>query len=348
MFKVGIVGTGNIAMSCHVPAYKKLTDRVKIVAVADINFDRAKAAAEKIGCEAYASVEEMLEKADIDYVDICTWNREHASVAIAAAKAKKAILCEKPMSNSLENSLLMEKAIKENNVPFMLAVVTRYGVEAQAAEKMREEGRFGDIYFAKAVYTRRRGTPIGWFTDKKRSGGGPVIDLGVHCIDRAWYLMGRPRPVSVSAACSYAIGNFETKGVERWQAFDQGDGTFDTEDSATAYIRFENGAVMMADVAWAQNGEGQNFIQLYGSKAGMTFDPFTVIGENEEGYLSDDTIEVEKDDKTGDYFYNEIAHFLDCLESGATPISSLEDAVTMQRILDGIYRSAEEKKEVLI
>ncbi len=348
MFKVGIVGAGNIAMSCHVPAYKKLEDRVKIVAVADINFDRAKAAAEKIGCEAYASVEEMLEKADIDYVDICTWNREHATVAIAAAKAKKAILCEKPMSNSLENSLAMEKAIKENNVPFMLAVVTRYGVEAQAAEKMRQEGKFGDIYLAKAVYTRRRGTPIGWFTDKKRSGGGPVIDLGVHCIDRAWYLMGRPKPVSVSAACSYAIGNFETKGVERWTAFDKGDGTFDTEDSATAYIRFENGAVMMADVAWAQNGEGQNFIQLYGSKAGMTFEPLTVIGENEEGYLSDDVIEVEKDDKTGDFFYNEIAHFLDCLESGKTPISSLDDALTMQRILDGIYRSAAEKKEVTL
>lgn len=348
MFKVGIVGAGNIAMSCHVPAYKNLEDRVKIVAVADINFDRAKAAAEKIGCAAYASVEEMLEKEDIDYVDICTWNREHATVAIAAAKAKKAILCEKPMSNSLENSLAMEKAIRENNVPFMLAVVTRYGVEAQTAEKMREAGKFGDIYLAKAVYTRRRGTPLGWFTDKKRSGGGPVIDLGVHCIDRAWYLMGRPRPVSVSAACSYAIGNFETKGVERWHAFDEGDGTFDTEDSATAYIRFENGAVMMADVAWAQNGEGQNYIQLYGTKAGMAFEPLTVYGESAEGYLADEKISIDVNKKTGDYFYNEISHFLDCLETGETPISSLDDALTIQRILDGIYRSAEEKKEVLI
>ncbi len=348
MFKVGIVGAGNIAMSAHVPAYKKLTDRVKIVAVADINFERARSAAEKLGCEAYASVEEMLEKADIDYVDICTWNREHASVAIAAAKAKKAILCEKPMSDSLENSLAMEKAIRENNVPFMLAVVTRYGVDAQVAEQLRASGKFGDIYLAKAVYTRRRGTPIGWFTDKKRSGGGPVIDLGVHCIDRAWYLMGRPKPVSVSASCSYAIGDFKTKGVERWRAFDEGDGTFDTEDSATAYIRFENGAVMMADVAWAQNGEGQNYIQLYGSKAGVGFNPLTVYGENEEGYLSDEKVSIETNAKTGDYFYNEIAHFLDCLESGKTPISPLDDALTMQRILDGIYRSAAEKKEVTL
>ena len=348
MFKVGIVGAGNIAMSAHVPAYAKLTDRVKIVAVADVNFERAKAAAEKLGCDAYASVEEMLEKADIDYVDICTWNREHASVAIAAAKAKKAILCEKPMSNSLENSLAMEKAIRENNVPFMLAVVTRYGVDAQVAEKMRASGRLGEIYLAKAVYTRRRGTPIGWFTDKKRSGGGPVIDLGVHCIDRAWYLMGRPKPVSVSASCSYAIGDFKTKGVDRWCAFDKGDGTFDTEDSATAYIRFENGAVMMADVAWAQNGEGQNYIQLYGSKAGVSFNPLTVYGENNEGYLSDEKVSIDTNSKTGDYFYNEIAHFLDCLESGETPISSLDDALTMQRILDGIYRSAEEKKEVTL
>ena len=348
MFKVGIVGAGNIAMNAHLPAYRKLTDRVTIVAVADVNFDRAKAAAEKIGCHAYASVEDMLANEELDYVDICTWNREHASVAIAAAKAKKAILCEKPMSSSLALTLEMEKVIRENNVPFMLAVVTRYGVDVQTAEKLRKEGKFGDIYMAKAIYTRRRGTPMGWFTDKKRSGGGPVIDLGVHCIDRAWYLMGRPRPVSVSAACSYAIGEFETKGIERWRAFDPGDGTFDTEDSATAYIRFENGAVMLVEVAWAQNMDDKNYIELYGSKAGMTFNPFVVHGENEEGYLSDDEIPVVTDDKTKDYFYNEIAHFLDCLENGNTPISSLDDAVTMQRILDGIYRSAAEKKEVTL
>jgi len=348
MLKVGIVGVGNIAMSCHVPAYKKLADRVKIVAVADINFERAKAAAEKIGCEAYASVEDMLAKADIDYVDICTWNREHASVAIAAANAGKAILCEKPMSNSLENSLAMKRAVEENGVPFMMAMVTRYGVEVGIANEMRESGRFGDIYLAKAVYTRRRGTPRGWFTDQKRSGGGPVIDLGVHCIDRAWYLMGRPRPVSVSASCSYAIGEFNTKGVERWTAFDRGDGTFDTEDSATAYIRFENGAVMIADVAWAQNDDGENYIKLYGSKAGVSFDPLTIKGENAEGYLADERVPIENDGGLADCFRNEIAHFLDCLETGKQPMSSLEDGVSLQKILDGIYRSAAEHKEVTV
>ena len=350
MFKVGIVGAGNIAMSCHVPAYAKLADRVKIVAVADINFERAKAAAEKIGggCEAFPSVEDMLEKADIDYVDICTWNRQHATVAITAAKAGKAILCEKPMSDSLEHSLEMQKAVEENKVPFMMAMVTRYSTEVALANEMREAGRLGEIYLAKAVYTRRRGTPCGWFTDKKRSGGGPVIDLGVHCIDRAWYLMGRPRPVSVSAACSYAIGDFQTKGITRWRAFDEGDGTFDTEDSATAYIRFENDAVLMADVAWAQNDEGENYIKLLGTKAGVSFEPLVVKGENAEGYLDDETVPVENPSQLSDCFRNEIAHFLDCLETGKKPMSSLEDGVTLQRILDGIYRSAEEHKEVTI
>lgn len=344
MLRIGMVGAGNIGTNAHLPAYSHLTDKAKVVAIADINFERAKAAADKIGAQAFGSVEEMLAGCEIDAVDICVWNRGHMDVAIAAANAGKAILCEKPMSDSLEHSLAMAEAVKKAGVPFMMAMVTRYGAEAQAAHKMQEEGRFGDIYFAKTAYTRRRGTPIGWFTDKKRSGGGPVIDLGVHCIDRTWFLMGKPKPVSVSAATSYAIGNFQTKGIERWTAFDVGDGTFDTEDSASAYIRFENGAAMFAEAAWAQNGIGESYVKLYGSKAGATFDPLTVYGENEEGYLSDDPVTVEP----VDYFVAEIDHFIDCVENGKQPMSSLEDGVMLQRMLDGIYRSAALGKEVKI
>ena len=205
--RVGIVGAGNIAISAHLPAYAELTDIIEVVAIADIVPERAQAAAEKYGIPHYfASVEELLENVDVDYVDICTWTAAHAPVCIAAAKAGKNILCEKPLAANLEQGLAMEKAVREAGVQFMLAVVTRYMAEAMKCRELYEQGVFGEIYAAKCRYVRRRGTPSGWFTDKELAGGGPVLDIGVHAIDRTWYLMGRPTPVSVSAETSYRIG----------------------------------------------------------------------------------------------------------------------------------------------
>ena len=292
----------------------------------------------------YASVEELMENVDVDYIDICTWTAAHAPVCIAAAKAGKNILCEKPLAATLEQGLAMEKAVKEAGVQFMLAVVTRYGAEQFKFRELYEQGVFGEIYAAKCQYVRRRGTPGGWFTDKELAGGGPVLDIGVHAIDRTWYLMDRPKPISVSAEVSYRIGNYETKGVGRWEPFGKGKGVFDTEDSATVFFRFEGGKTMMAEIAWAINGPEFAGTQLFGSKAGCTFEPLTIYGENEEGYLSDTKPEV----VGNNYFEEEIRHFITCLNEGKTPISPIDDAVTVQRMLDAIYRSAEAHAEVTI
>lgn len=344
--KVGIIGAGNIATSAHLPSYQQLTDLVEVVAIADIVLERAQDAANKYGIpHAYASVEELLaNEPDVDYIDICVWTAAHAPVAIAAAKAGKNILCEKPLAASLEQGLAIEKAVKEAGVQFMLAVVTRYGAEQQKFVELRDAGKFGEIYYAKCSYVRRRGTPGGWFTDKELAGGGPVLDIGVHAIDRTWYLMGRPTPVSVSAETSYRIGDYKTKGVGRWEPFGKGKGVFNTEDSASVFFRFEGGKSMVAEIAWAINGEGSATTQIFGSKAGCTFEPLTIYGENEEGYLSEEKPEV----VGNNYFVEEIRHFIDCLNTGKKPISPIEDAVTVQRMLDGIYRSAEKHEEVKI
>jgi len=345
-FKVGIVGAGNIATGAHLPSYAELTDLVEVVAIADIVPERAKNAAEKFGIpHYYASVEELLEgEPDVDYIDICTWTAAHAPVAIVAAKAGKNILCEKPLAASLEQGLAIEAAVKESGVQFMLAVVTRYGAEQQMVAKMVENGDFGEVYYAKCAYIRRRGTPGGWFTDKELAGGGPVLDIGVHAIDRTWYLMGRPKPISVSAETSYRIGDYKTKGVGRWEPFGKGKGVFDTEDSASVFIRFEGGKSMVAEIAWAINGSDSGTTFLYGSKAGCTFGPLTIYGENEDGYLSTTTPEV----KEVNIFTEELRHFIHCLNTGESPISPIEDAVTIQRILDGIYKSADRHEEVKI
>lgn len=341
--RVAIVGAGNIAQSSHLPAYQKRDD-LEVVAIADWNLARAQDAAEKFGIpKAFQNIDDMLAAVECDYVDICVWNRSHADCAIKAAAAGRNILCEKPMAYNLEDALRMKEAVEKAGVTFMLAVPTRYSGEAQLLREMVDAGKLGDIYYAKTAYIRRRGTPIGWFTDTSKSGGGPIIDIGVHCIDRTWFLMGCPKPVRVSASTSYAIGDFKTRGIKRWRALDSDVTAFDTEDSACGVIHFENGASMLFEVSWALNAPGTSYTQICGSKAGATLDPLTIYGE-EMGYLTDNTPKS----NNVNIFEAEIAHFIDCLRTGKRPASDLDQAVTMQRMLQGIYDSARLHKEVEI
>lgn len=342
--KIGIVGAGNIACSAHLPAYQECENAYP-AAIADIDYERAKNAAEKFNIpRAYSSVEEMLADANIDAVDICTWNNAHAPVCIAAAEAGKHVLCEKPMAMSLADALAMEKAVKASGVTFMLAVPGRFGYENMYLREMYERGEFGDIYYAKTSTVRRRGTPTGWFTDKKTSGGGPVIDIGVHGIDAAWYIMGCPKPVSVSAGVFFKIGDYQTKGVGRWQGTPCPDNKFDCEDSGAGIIRFENGAVLFFEASWAINGPEHTDVLLCGSKAGASMSPLTIYGERNE-YLSTDQITVcPKNDK----FKLEITHFADCVLNNKTPKYSLSQAVMMQKMLQGVYDSSDLGKEIII
>lgn len=124
--RIGIVGAGNIATNAHMPAYTHCAD-AQVVAVADIDFQRAKDFAERFHLEAaYSSVEEMLDKSDIDAVDVCVWNCAHAEVSIAALRAGKAVLCEKPLSYDLESALQIQEEVKKAGVPFWLGFPTGF------------------------------------------------------------------------------------------------------------------------------------------------------------------------------------------------------------------------------
>lgn len=341
--RVGLVGAGNIAQNAHLPAYMRRDD-IELTAICDINRERADEVGKKFGFkEVYYSADEMMAKADIDYVDICVWNGSHAPVAIAAAKAGRAIMCEKPMAINLEAALAMKKAIEEAGVMFMMAMPNRFRHDVSLLREMVDAGKLGEVYYAKTAIIRRRGTPLGWFTDLSKAGGGPVIDIGVHCIDRTWYLMGCPKPVRVSAMTHSLIGDYKTKGVGRWVALDSDVTAFDTEDSAEGVIHFENGAAMIFEVSWALNAEPCDYSVICGDKAGASLTPFTIYGED-MGYLTDNSPTVAKPDN----FYLEIDHFLNCFRTGNATKCPLEHGVTVQRMLQGIYDSAKAKKEVIL
>lgn len=341
--RIGLIGAGNIAQNAHIPAYLKQDD-VELYAVCDFNKARADEVKEKYGMKvACYSIEDMAKIDEVDAVSVCTWNNAHAEAVIAAAKAGKHILCEKPMAMTVEQCLEMEKAVKASGKTYLQGFVTRMDPEAQVVKAAIDAGELGDIYYARCTSMRRRGTPIGWFHNRSKSGGGPVIDIGVHVLDMTWYLMGKPKPIAVSACAHYdKIGNFKTKGCDRWTAFDGVDPVFDTEDSANGLIRFENGATINFDVSWAINGkpEGHN-AWLYGDKAGAVVHPATLYGET-GGYLSDTALTAARYRN----FEMEIRHFLDCIYGKEQPLSPIEDGIAVQRILNGIYESAEKGCEI--
>lgn len=343
--RIGLVGAGNIGQTEHLKAYMNMKDVAEVVAVADINLKRAQEAAEKYGIpQAFGSVEDMLAGAQMDAVDVCVWNASHEPVSVAALRAGKHVICEKPMADSLASAQRLVDEVKKSGKIFMMAMVTRFGNDAMLLNEMIQKGELGHIYLAKTGYVRRRGTPIGWFTDKSKSGGGAVIDIGVHSIDMTWFLMGKPKPVRVSGRTASYIGDFQTKGVSRWEALDRGDGTFDTEDSAVAMVFFENDATMFVEASWAINGPEQHYTHLFGSKGGAQVKPLTVYGENAQRYLSDSTLRVLPNNP----FEQELRHFVDCVQNGRQTSVPAEDGLVVQSILDGIYRSSKEGKEILL
>ena len=149
--------------------------------------------AAKYGGRAYDTAEELLADPAIDAVSVCAANYAHAELTIKALRAGKHVLCEKPMALNAEEARQMKEAADRNGKLLMIGFVRRYGNDCKIMEDFVNSGYFGDIYYSKATYLRRNGNPGGWFGDKSRSGGGPLIDLGVHVIDLTRYLMGKPR-----------------------------------------------------------------------------------------------------------------------------------------------------------
>ena len=205
--KVAVIGCGGIS-GCHLEAYSK-NPNVEIYALCDVNEKNLNRRGDQYHVERrYTDKDKMLaELPEIDAVSVCTWNAAHAECTIAALNAGKHVLCEKPMAMNAAEAQAMLDAAKRNDRLLMIGFVRRFGNDCTIAKDLIEHDRMGDIYYAKATYLRRNGCPGGWFGDKARSGGGPLIDLGVHVIDLTRYLMGKPKPVSIYGATFHKLGD---------------------------------------------------------------------------------------------------------------------------------------------
>lgn len=346
--KIGVIGAGGIS-EYHMDSYKN-NPNAEMYAVCDLNEKRAKQTAEKFGfAKVYTNIEEMLADPNLQAVSICTWNNTHADLAVAALNAGKHVLVEKPLSTTVEEALRVEEAVKRMGKLVQVGYVRRYSSNAQILKQYIDNGDFGEIYYAKASCLRRLGNPGGWFADKSRSGGGPLIDLGVHMIDICWYLMGRPKVKSVSGNTYNRLGNrANVKNLNFYKAADFDASKNTVEDLANAIVRFENGASLMVDVSFTLHAkQNEVSVKLYGEKGGCEIEPELAIITEKYDTILNITPQV---DSLGinvkQAFQNEINHFVDCCLSGQTPISPVEDGVEIMKILCGIYESAEKGKEI--
>jgi predicted dehydrogenase len=351
--KTAVVGVGSIS-PYHIEGYRK-NPQVELMAFCDINEDRLRLMGDKYGVERrFTSVEAMLKQLpELDALSVCVWNSEHAPVAIAALNAGKHVLCEKPMSISAAAAREMLAAAKKNGKLLMIGFVRRFGNDCRILQDFIEKDSLGEIYYAKATYLRRNGNPGGWFGDRKRSGGGPLIDLGVHVIDLSRYLMGNHRAVSIYGATFQKLFNRpHIKAVKGYTASSAGTGgndICDVEDLASAMIRFDNGAVLQVEASFSLNiKKNEGVLQFFGTKGGAKFSPELEIYTEINDYLVDINLATPTALDFNGLFDREIDHFVDCALNGTPCRAPAEDGVEIMRILDGIYESARLGHEVIL
>ncbi|WP_010275086.1 Gfo/Idh/MocA family protein [Paenibacillus senegalensis] len=346
--KVGVIGAGSIS-GVHFESYHN-NPEVEIYAVCDLNEERAREKAEQYGAtHVFTDYNELLALPEIDAVSVCTWNNGHAPISIAALDAGKHVLCEKPLCMTVEEALEVQEAVKRSGKVLQVGFVRRYGNNAKVLKEFIDQGDLGEIYYSKAACIRRLGNPGGWFSDKERSGGGPLIDIGVHVIDLAWYLMGKPKVKSITGNAYNKLGNRNNiQNLDFYKAADYDANKNSVEDMANALIRFENGASMAVEVSFTLHAKKDNLaVSLYGTKGGAEIEPeLHIIGEkyntilNMTPQINDTTFNF----KSG--FQNEINHFIDAIHGRKETLSPVEDGVEMMKILCGIYESSETGKEI--
>lgn len=335
--KVAIIGAGGIADGVHLPNYLKLGERIKLVAIADVIKEKAEALAQKYAIpHVFQDYEDMLKRVDVDAVSICTPNKFHFPATIAALEAGSHVLCEKPPAMTPEEAEAMEAMAKKTGKFLTYGFHYRFAPEVQALKRFVEAGELGSIYAVRVLATRRRGIP-GWgvFTNKELQGGGPLIDIGVHMLDTALYLMNYPEPESVYGVTYQELG--KKKGVGLFGDWDWEN--YSIEDMARAMIRFKNGASIQLETSFAANIEQKEVmnVTLMGNEGGADVFPLKIYQEK-HGALTD-TTPVFLPEKG--YHELEIERFVEACLTNQQPLSTPTEGVVIQKLIKAIYESAE-------
>ena len=346
--RFGLIGAGQIA---HVSAKDILEhEDAALVAAHDLNAPRLAKLCETFDIpSACDSVDALLANDQVDAVYIATPNKFHAPLAIQALNAGKHVILDKPFAMNLDEANAVAAAAKASSKLFTLGMNMRFREDSQKIKSLVDAGALGDLYHAKAYWMRRQGIPkIGtWFGNKELAGGGCLLDIGVHMLDLCLYTLNNFDPVSVSGATYTQFGQ-RGMGEGQWGQSDREGLAFDVDDFATALIKFRNGATVSLDVSWACYAQeaSRNDVQLYGNQGGATLFPAKLFRTDPLRTDCDviDNIKADIPMKHASRFHN----FINAILEKEPLCCTLDQALTIQRILDAIYASAASGREVVI
>ena len=348
--RIGIIGVG--IGQAHISGYSKVKE-AKVAALCDLDETRAREVARSCKVESaqiFTDTNALLARDDIDAVSVCLPNKLHAPIAIAALRAGKHVLCEKPLAIDAAAAQSIADAAEKSGKKCMVGQVKRFEPAARVLKEIVESGELGRIYYEKAVWFRKKGIPGygGWFTTKAMSGGGPLIDIGVHLLDAAWWLAGCPKPLSVFGA-TYAEFGPKGKGLGgyglRADRDEKPKGTFDVEDLAVGLIRFEGGLTINLEVSWAlHQARERQTVEVFGADGGAEWGREVSIFRDIAGVSSNARLEIPDSDS----WAAEMQHFVDCILNDTTPDPDAKQGVWMMKMLEGLYKSAEAGHEIAL
>ncbi|MCW4021504.1 MAG: Gfo/Idh/MocA family oxidoreductase, partial [Candidatus Bathyarchaeota archaeon] len=291
----------------------------------------------------YADYKDLLAADEVEAVSISTPVFTHSNIVCDAAAAGKHILCEKPMAMNAAEAAKMLKACNKAGVKLGIASSrSRLRGPVILAKKYISEGKLGKIYYARHTTLRRRGRPFelhtaNWFMDSSKAGGGALIDIGCYDIDVMLYLLGSPQPTSVSAITFKGVGTPPKLDV-----------TYDVEEHASLFVRFDNGSAVTFEVAWASNMEGGESADLFGTKGGLRLSPFTYYATMDDSWAAF-VVDMHRRwvrDHLGTTSY--IEDFADACLENRDPLTPGEDGLKVMQIINMAYLSAKLGREVTL
>jgi len=352
--RVGIIGCGGIANGKHLPALSKIRE-VEIVGFCDLIEERAAKAAKEYGsknAKVYKDYRELLKDKSIDVVHVCTPNKSHSEISVAAMEAGKHVMCEKPMAKNAQDAEKMVETAKRTGMKLTIGYQNRFRPDSLHLKEICDRGDLGKIYCAKAHAIRRRAVPTwGVFLDEEEQGGGPLIDIGTHALDLTLWMMNNYEPKSVVGTTYHELAK-KKNAANAWGPWDPK--KFTVEDSAFGFIIMKNGATIILESSWALNtldvGEAQTV--LCGTEGGADMQNGLRINGEEFGRLFVKNVAV---DLKGVDFYSgeklepqdvEARQWIDAVINDKDPLVKPQEAFVVTKILDAIYESARTGKQV--
>ena len=359
---IGIVGAGNRGQS-HANEYSSV-EGANIVAIADIDEEASQNLADEYGAESYGDYRDMLEDAALDAVSVCVHNNLHRPVTLDAAAEGYHVFCEKPLAATYADAKAMADAIDEAGVHLGVQNTMLFSKKTRAARNLIDDGRLGDLYYARGVLTRRRGRPYidGYgtpsFVSKESAGGGPVLDNGTYVLGQLLYLLGNAPVERVGGATfeftddSYDESLVGDNSVYRERLEESG---YNVEDAGLGFAHLEDGSLLSLRAAWHMYLPDEPSV-VTGSQGGLSLDPFEFYTttadyettaslniesyERRQGLLSSESgYDIED--------YGQFDHWIETIDGTLDdPIPTGDLALTSMLIMDGLYQAQEAGREL--